>query len=92
MYGTKYTVRCDREIANVYIDETLKFSFSVGARVETDLKGNITAIYITSPNPMEFSLIVDSKSYTVNAKPNEKYVISNGKIIFDSCVPFDYKL
>lgn len=92
MYGTKYTVRCDGEIANVYIDETLKFSFSVGARVETDLKGNITAIYITSPNPMEFSLIVDSKSYTVNAKPNEKYVISNGKMIFDSCVPFDYKL
>ena len=33
-----------------------------------------------------------TESYTVNAKPNEKYVISNGKMIFDSCVPFDYKL
>ncbi len=91
MYGKEFTVKCDGKTATAYISGEEMFSFDVGVRVETDLEGNIEAVYFAGREPKEIVIKTASKEYSVYAKPNEKYVIQNGSLQLDAEVPFDYK-
>ena len=57
----EYALKSD-DVLNAYTDGQLKFTFSHGLRVKTDLKGEIISVYGISENAVEAEITVGTKN------------------------------
>ena len=74
IYGKEYKLVSDGTSMQAFIDNQRIFTASVGARVETDLTGKLTAIYGISEKERNFALCSETQTVRTTLRPNEVLV------------------
>lgn len=91
LYGKSFKLIHRDGFAEAYIDGELKLSFSRGARILTDLEGNIISVYGADTKSFDCSIKARDESYVIPLCPNGEYGIKAGNAYLKRQVAFDLK-
>lgn len=72
IYGKQYKLESDGTKMSAFIDDTIIFTASVGARLETDLQGNVISVYGIDETDICFELQCGDKEFKQPLSPNEQ--------------------
>jgi len=86
--GNTYRLHTHNDVVTCFINNAELFSFSKGARIVTDLNGNVIELIGLAPDLQTIELQSDQITQTVHLAPNEVYKEDNGELVKDKVIEF----